>query len=142
MGDTPVLRCLSVLLSSFIAGWVGLVYLARLRIAIPSLGAGFEIVALLIAILGGTPLGNLRINIGMINLIGGLIAAMALVLLQNVIQLVNGPVTLLDPIKGILIVIGGPISYLFYFLVSRIHGRPKVEGALPLSAQPQANGGV
>jgi ribose/xylose/arabinose/galactoside ABC-type transport system permease subunit len=108
------------ILSAFMAGFAGLAFLGRLRAAMPTAGSGFEVEVLLIALLGGTPLANLSISLGIVNLIGTLLAGYGFSALQNTVSLAGSPIQLLEPIKGAAILIVGLISTLYYFLVARI----------------------
>jgi ribose/xylose/arabinose/galactoside ABC-type transport system permease subunit len=121
------------ILSAFMAGVAGLTFLGRVRAALPTAGTGFEVEVLLIALLGGTPLVNLSISLGIVNLIGALLAGLGFSALQNLINLSNSQLTLLEPIKGIAILLVGLISTVYYFLVARISAGAARE---PMDTQP------
>ncbi len=111
------------ILSSFMAGLVGLVTLGRLRASSPIMGTGIEITVLLAALLGGTPLANLRLCLGIVNMLGALLAALVLAVFQDSLLLSGMQITVMDMIKGAVILFVALTSYLYYLLLSRISAR-------------------
>jgi ribose/xylose/arabinose/galactoside ABC-type transport system permease subunit len=119
---------LPYVVSSLMAGFVGLVYVGRLQAGLPTLGTGFEVDEILIALLGGVPLSSLLIANGSMNLAGGLLAALALALRQNVIVLANVPAALNQVADGLVVLGTALVSYLYYSVV----------GLLPFGGQKRS----
>jgi ribose transport system permease protein len=114
--------------SSLMAGFVGLMYAARLQAGMATAGSGFEVDEILIALVGGVPLSSLLIANGVMNIVGGLLAALALAVLQNVSNLAALPVTLSQVITGVVALVTALVSYLYYLVV----------GLLPLGGQKRS----
>lgn len=109
------------MLSGIMAGVVGLIYLGKLHTVSPVLGNGFELEMVVIAILSGTPLYHLKINASFINLIGGIIASLGMAILPNLqIAIGNKTTYSFEIAKGVLLIFGGMINYVYYLLVIKI----------------------
>jgi ribose transport system permease protein len=120
------------LLSAAMAGVAGVLVGVRLRAGTAGAGSGFEVDALLIALLGGTALGFLPVGNSLVNMLGGFGATLALVLVQNM-QTLSGTQSsaVLDLGKGVLLLVTGLVSYVYYVLV----GRLRIPASTPAEAQ-------
>ena len=111
---------LPYVLSSLVAGLVGILYLGRLRSGMPTLGIGLEVDVILIVFLGGTPFGR-----GLANIIGAVLAALVLAVSQN-ITTVNGISAFwLSVGKGAGLLIFGLLGYAYYYAANFIFVRSK-----------------
>jgi ribose transport system permease protein len=127
---------LPYVLSGLLAGLVGVIYLGRLRVGLPTGGAGFEVDELLIVLLGGTPLVSAPVGNMLVNIAGALLAALAVAVGQNGAVLAGTPPFAVELAKGVSLLIVGVISYLYYLGVSLLPAaRKKGEKGDP-SAKP------
>jgi ribose transport system permease protein len=114
------------LFSAVMAGVAGVVIGGRLGVGTASAGSGFEVDALLIALLGGTALGSaassrLPVSNSLVNMLGGLGAALALVLVQNMQALAGAQASGAQDLgKGVVLLVTGLVSYIYYVLVGRL----------------------
>ena len=115
-----IFSALPYVLSSLMAGVVGLIMLGYLKVATIQSGTGFELDMILIAVLAGTPLVNLKLSFAIINMVGAFLATLALVCLTNAFNGLNIPFEMINLIKGAMIVVGCLISFGYYFLAARI----------------------
>ncbi|MBI5824769.1 MAG: ABC transporter permease [Chloroflexi bacterium] len=101
------------LLSSVMAGFAGLLLLARLRTAFAGTGIGLETEVILSLFLAGIPLGG-----GLFNVIGALIASFV-VSLQKAVTIVNGtPVGVIQTQQGYGLLIFGVLSQVYFLAVN------------------------
>lgn len=114
--------------SSLMAGFVGLMYASRLQTGIATAGTGYELEVVLIALVGGVPLTGLLIANGVMNILGGLLAALALAVLQSIAALVNLPVSIDQVLIGAAALVAALVSYFYYLVIS----------LLPLGSQKRA----
>ena len=127
-GQEPQLSWLACLLgtglpyvfSAVMAGWVGLMLAGRLRVGLATVGAGLEVDELLVVLLGGTALGSLPIGNSVVNIFGGLGAAQAFAIVQNLQALSGGQAAVLEIGKSVALVLTGLVSYLYYLIVARL----------------------
>ncbi|MBN1993129.1 MAG: ABC transporter permease [Anaerolineae bacterium] len=104
------------LLSSFMAGFAGILLLQRLRIGTPTVGLNLEINVILAVIIGGTCLGG---RFGTV--IGGLVGA-AFVALWQYFLTVNGVNPYLQQFaSGVLLLAGGILIFGYYALVGLVY---------------------
>ncbi len=114
------------LFSAVMAAVAGVIIAARLRAGTVSAGSGFEVDALLIAVLGGTALasvalGRLPVGNSLVNMLGALVAALALVLWQNLQTLAGGQASgAQDLVRSVVLLVAGLVSYLYYVVVGRL----------------------
>jgi ribose/xylose/arabinose/galactoside ABC-type transport system permease subunit len=104
--------------SGLLAGLVGVIYLGRLRVGLPTGGAGFEVDELLIVLLGGTPLVSAAVGNTLVNIAGALLAALAVAVGQNGAVLAGAPPFAVELVKGVGLLVVGGVSYLYYLGVS------------------------
>ena len=117
---------LPYVISSLMAGFVGLMYVSRLQVATPGLGTGFGVDEILVALLGGVPLSNLLIANSAMNLVGGLLAALALALRQNIVALAGFSAAFNQVADGLVALATALVSYVYYLVVGRVpFGRQK-----------------
>jgi ribose transport system permease protein len=109
---------LPYVLSSLAAGVVGVFYLGRLRVADPNMGVGSEISVLAIVLLGGTVFGG-----GTGNLVGALLAAFALTLLNSVMVLANWPQSFCSIVPAAILLVFDLLTALSYYLVDFLYRR-------------------
>ncbi|MBN1218303.1 MAG: ABC transporter permease [Anaerolineae bacterium] len=132
---------LPYVLSSLMAGLVGIIYLGRLRSGMPTLGTGLEVDIILIVFLGGTPFGR-----GLANIIGAVLAALILAVSQN-IAIVNGISAFwLHVGKGAGLLIFGLLGHAYYYAANLIFDKNKKKavveetGADSASSPPDEGG--
>jgi len=106
---------LPYVLSSIMAGLVGILYLNRLRSGIPEVGAGLEVDIILIVFLGGTPFGS-----GLANIIGAVLAALIIAITQNIAVSIGIFSVGLNIGKGAGLLIFGLLCHVYYYLVNLI----------------------
>jgi ribose transport system permease protein len=104
--------------SGLLAGLVGVIYLGRLRVGLPTGGAGFEVDELLIVLLGGVPLVSAPVGNTLVNIAGALLAALAVAVGQNGAVLAGAPPFAVELAKGVALLAVGGVSYLYYLGVS------------------------
>jgi ABC-type uncharacterized transport system permease subunit len=136
-GDAPptwfarlIFTGLPYALSGLLAGLVGVIYLGRLSVGLPTGGAGFEVDELLIALLGGTPLLSAPVGNTLVNIAGALLAALAVAAGQNGAALAGAPPFFVDMAKGVSLLAVGVFSYLYYLGVSLLPA-PREKGDAP-----------
>jgi ribose/xylose/arabinose/galactoside ABC-type transport system permease subunit len=94
--------------------------LGYVQAASNALGSGIEVDMVLIALLGGTPLINLKLSMGIINMFGAFLAALALTCLNSVFMFSGLNVNTFTLIKAAMILVGGVLSFGYYSLITRI----------------------
>jgi ribose transport system permease protein len=126
-------------LSGLLAGLVGVMYLGRLRVGLPTGGAGFEVDELLVVLLGGTPLVSAAVGNTLVNIAGAILAALAFAVGQNGAVLAGAPPFFVDLAKGVSLLAVGGVSYLYYLGVSLLPAARKKGDMLakPSDAQVQ-----
>jgi len=116
---------LPYVLSATVAGFVGAVYLARLRAATPTLGSGLEFDVILMVVFGGTPMGS-----GFINLVGAGLAALVIASAQNIVLLNGVSVFAITTGKGLALLVFGPLCHAYYYVVDLLFRNTKKQVAL------------
>jgi ribose/xylose/arabinose/galactoside ABC-type transport system permease subunit len=136
-GDAPpswiarlIYTGLPYVFSGLLAGLVGVIYLGRLRVGLPTGGAGFEVDELLIVLLGGTPLVSAPVGNMLVNIAGALLAALAFAAGQNGAVLAGTPPFFVELAKGVSLLAVGVVSYLYYLGVSLLPAARK-KGEVP-----------
>jgi len=127
------------LFSAVMAGVAGVIVGARLRVGTVSAGSGFEVDVLLIALLGGTALGGaalsrLPVSNSLVNMFGALVAALALVLVQNMQALAGGQASGAQDLgRGVVLLVVALVSYFYILLVGRLRSpaSPPAEAQKP-----------
>ncbi len=120
---------LPYILSSTIAGFVGALFLGRLRAAMPTTGTGLEVDVILMVFLGGTPLGS-----GFVNIVGAVLAALMLAIVQNISALNGISLYLITTGKGVALLIFGLLCHAYYYIVDLIFIKTK-KSAIPEETQ-------
>ncbi len=111
---------LPYVLSSVMAGFVGALYLGRIRAAMPTIGTGLEVDAILIVLLGGTSLGG-----GFVNIVGAIPAALIVAMGQNIVVLNGTQASFLTVGKGAALLIFGLLCQAYYYVVNLIFTKRK-----------------
>ena len=125
------------LFSAVMAGVAGVIIGARLRVGTVSAGSGFEVDALLIALLGGTALGGTAlsrqpVSNSLVNMFGALVAALALVLVQNMQALAGGQASGAQDLgRAAVLLVVGLASYFYYVLVGRLRSPASPPAEVP-----------
>jgi ribose transport system permease protein len=108
------------ILSSVMAGLAGLLLIARLRTGMAATGTGYEAETILAVFLGGIPLGG-----GLVNVIGAMLASLAIALNKN-ITLLNGMSPFATQIRlGLGLLIFGVLSQVYSLAADWIYQRRK-----------------
>jgi ribose transport system permease protein len=108
------------ILSSVMAGLAGLLLIARLRTGMAATGTGYEAETILAVFLGGIPLGG-----GLVNVIGAMLASLAIALNKN-ITLLNGMSPFATQIRlGLGLLIFGVFSQVYSLAADWIYQRRK-----------------
>jgi ribose/xylose/arabinose/galactoside ABC-type transport system permease subunit len=97
---TNRVRVAVMALAGLLTGFAAVLATARVRTALPTLGVGLELDAIAAAILGGT-----RLSGGHGRIVGTLLGAMLIGVINNGLTLLGVPSTLQDVIKGCLIIL-------------------------------------
>ena len=97
---TKRVRITVMAIASMLAGFAGLLGTARVRTGLPQLGTGIELDAIAATILGGT-----RLSGGHGRVVGSLLGAMLIGIINNGLTLMGVPTTFQDVIKGTLIIV-------------------------------------
>jgi ribose transport system permease protein len=106
---------LPYIFSSLMAGFVGALYLGRLRTALPTIGFGLEFDVILLTMLGGTPFGS-----GFVNLLGAVLTALLFAIVQNISALNGISPFSVNTGKGAALLIFGSICHVYYYIVNLI----------------------
>lgn len=106
---------LPYVLSSTVAGFVGALYLGRIRAATPTIGTGLEVDVILMVCLGGTPLGR-----GLVNIVGASLAALALAMMQSISALTGITPFALTIGKGAALLMFGLLCHAYYYVVNLV----------------------
>jgi len=115
---------LPYVLSATVAGFVGAVYLGRLQAATLTIGSGLEFDVILITIFGGTPFGS-----GFINLVGGGLAALVIASAQDITLLSGVSVFAITTVKGLTLLVFGPLCHAYYYIVDLAFRNTKKQAA-------------
>jgi ribose transport system permease protein len=115
-----LLTGLPYVLSSTMAGLVGALYLGRLRAALPTVGTGLEVDVILMVFLGGTPLGS-----GFVNIMGAVLAALVVAIVQNISMLNGVSQFSVSAGKGAALLIFGLLCHAYYYVVNLIFAKRK-----------------
>ena len=124
---------LPYVLSGTVAGLVGAVLLGRLRAGTPSLGTGLEVDVILMTVLGGTALGG-----GVVNILGGVLAALVVGMVQNIALLNGVPQLTVSAGKGIALLFFGVMCPAYYYIVNLIFIKTKKDAIVKESKQEVA----
>lgn len=112
------------ILSSLLAGFVGLLQTSHLRAGIPTLGTGFEILVILAVVLGGSCLGCYFGNV-----IGALFGALFIATLQTILVLANVSSLHQQFITGALFLIATGFCYGYNGIVSILYRKESRSGS-------------
>jgi ABC-type xylose transport system permease subunit len=104
------------ILSSLLAGFVGLLQTSHLQVGIPTLGTGFEILVILAVVLGGSCLGCYFGNV-----IGALFGALFIATLQTILTLTDISSLHRQFITGALFLIATGFCYGYNGIVSMLY---------------------
>jgi ribose transport system permease protein len=104
------------ILSSLMAGFAGILLLQRLRAGMPTTGINMELNVILAVVIGGTCLGG---RFGTV--IGGLLGAVFVAILQPFLVVVGVSSYLQQLIIGVLLLVGGGLCYGYYALVGLVY---------------------
>lgn len=121
--------------SGLMAGVVGALYLGRLRSALPAIGFGLEFDVILMTILGGTLFGG-----GFVNILGAVLAALVMAIVQNSSALNGISLYSLNFGKGAALLIFGLFCQAYYFIVNLIFtkmGRKALPSETQIENVPQ-----
>ncbi|MEN9564156.1 MAG: Ribose import permease protein RbsC [Chloroflexota bacterium] len=103
-------------LVSLAASFAGLLLLARLQVASPGLGLGLEVDVLLPVLMAGIPLGG-----GLVNIIGAIIASLALQLNDTLSIIAGDPVAQSFSTQGFQILFFAVLGKLYFWAADKIY---------------------
>ena len=125
------------LLSSLMAGFVGVLVVGKLGGGSPSTASGTEIIIPLLVILGGTALSRVVLGNGVINMIGGIVAAALYAICVQTVLSADLPGFIYGALAGLALLLVVPLSYFYYRGVPTL---PSVKRLLNMSeATPDTN---
>ncbi len=110
-------------LSSLMAALAGLVYLSRMGAGMGTAGSGMEVEQILIALMGGVPLVGVPMAVEALNILGALVAAVAVTEAQNFMNLAGSLAFTWEAVKGAGLVGVGVVSSIYYGVASIVGGR-------------------
>lgn len=95
-------------LSGTIAGFSGILVMARVQAGLPTLGTGYEVQTILAVFLGGIPIGG-----GLLNVIGAMLGSLLIALTQNIAVMNNVPAFATYVYQGIGLMTFGSLTQVY-----------------------------
>jgi ribose transport system permease protein len=112
------IRLIAYGFSGFCCSLAGLITIGRVGVLQANLGVGFEFTVIVAVVLGGTSLLGGRGSI-----VGSILGAILLVVIENGLNLLNSSVYIYDVLKGLILIFGVMIDVA---LLSKVKGNPGV----------------
>jgi ribose transport system permease protein len=108
------MRLVAYGLSGFCCAIAGLITIGRVGVLQAGLGVGFEFTVIAAVVLGGTSL-----LCGRGSIVGSILGAILLVVIDNGLNLLNASVYIYDVVKGVILIVGVMIDVALFTRISR-----------------------